>query len=167
MSTRSVLVVFCVGSLLVGVLPPAAHAQDSSQRLAEQLRGEGGSPAGPPKAIILGLILTVTAMVILLVVLAAARNQKQQSDSRGAENAALKADSGGKGEATPAPEPDPEPEPVGGVARVKCPRCKQVVVDFVEMRRDALRCPSCSELLRPAPGSLDSAGGPGREEVGG
>jgi hypothetical protein len=150
MSTRSVLVVFSVGSLLAA-LPPAAHAQDGSRGLAEQMSGGGRSRGGVPKIVLVGLGLTTLSMLILLVVLAATRNQKQQSGCHSPAGTAPKAErketSRGEGKTTPAPEP----EPVEGVEWVKCPLCERFVADFLEMRQDALLCPSCSELLRPRP----------------
>ena len=97
-----------------------------------------------------GLVLTVLSMVILLIVFFLARVSKQNSQPESEEPPAAAPDADSS-EQPSTPATNTEPAEEGPIANVRCPRCGQVVVDYKAVRRDKLFCPSCGELLRPAP----------------
>jgi uncharacterized C2H2 Zn-finger protein len=140
------LVGLAIAACLVMAFTPAAHAQDGLQQLIEKQQAQNRQ--GPPPV---GIILTVVSMVMLILVAALASALSQQTEANETKD-------GESDAAAPAPTPGPTPPPAGqepqdgeGVSRVRCPRCAQVVVDFKGLRRDALSCPNCGDVLRPAP----------------
>jgi ribosomal protein S27E len=145
-----------VGSCPATDLGSTAYAQGGLEQLLQKQQ------PGDQPLVSIGLTLTVVSLMLyLLVILAAASKQKQPTESQEAQTTAMNAEvteprersnvEEAETSKTAQAESNPEPENRGGILAVRCPRCGQVVADFKEMRRDALYCPACGDLLRPAP----------------
>jgi hypothetical protein len=154
------------GAIVAACFPVVVLGQDGLERFARP-------SSGPPLMVSIGLSLTVVSMMILLLVFLASARQPPlppELDHKAEPSTASAAPAHATRVDPPAAPPAPanltvaEPAPPPGAtkatedslesgdsATVKCPRCGKVVVDFKEMRVDALSCPGCGELLRPAP----------------